>query len=79
MDKSELLKKALNKDGISDMNLNSVLNTPILNTSNPIETDKFNSKSSFLNKDHSMNKNTFIDKKGVNKQVLKNLKNSRKH
>jgi|SaaInlStandDraft_1057018.scaffolds.fasta_scaffold387137_2 hypothetical protein len=79
MDKSELLKKALNKEGVSDLNLNSAINTTILNTSSSIETNKFDSKSSFLNKGHSVTKNTFIDEKGKNKQVLKNLKNSKKY
>jgi hypothetical protein len=79
MDKSELLKKALNKDQPVDLNIGSVLNKPVVGDLSRVDGEKFNSKNSFLDDKKGINKNTFIDQKGKNKQVLKNLKNSKKH
>jgi hypothetical protein len=77
MDKSELLKKALNKDQQVDLGVNNILNSPIAKSEVNFE-EKFSTQNSLLNKHHVTNKKTFIDEKGKNKQVLKNLKKSRK-
>lgn len=78
MDKNELLKNALNKDGDHDSGLSNPLQQSMGGFD--IRNAKEGTKSALGSQQHiQFTKNTLTDPKGKNKQVLKSLNKSKRH